>query len=120
MEKKGEGADSYSRKGKVEPMVHEREKGLAFGWAEEELEEAILAKRRLLAKFGVKVFDDDKLMPLDGGKAQTKKLMAAYKDKEIKLSVLDKMEAGYPQEERAKQLICEGKIREEGIEDQWC
>ena len=105
MDKKGEGADSCSRKGKVEPMVHKRD-------AEEELEEAILAKRRLLAKFGVKVFDDDKLMPLDGGKGQTKKLMAAYKDKEIKLTVMDKLDAGYPLEERAKQLICEGKIRE--------
>lgn len=74
----------------------------------------------MLAKFGVKVLEDDKLMPIDGGKAHAAKLMAAYKDKEIKLSILDKMEAGYPQEERAKQLICEGKIREGGIEDQWC
>jgi len=82
-----------------------------------EIDELLERKRRVLAKFGVKVFEDDKLMPLDGGRAQTKKLMAAYKDKEIKLSVLDKMEAGYPQEERAKQLICEGKIKEGGIED---
>ncbi len=90
-------------------MVHEGET--------KEIDELLERKRRVLAKFGVKVFEDDKLMPLDGGRAQTKKLMAAYKDKEIKLSVLDKMEAGYPQEERAKQLICEGKIKEGGIED---
>ena len=70
-------------------MVHE---GEPF----KEIDELLERKRRVLAKFGVKVFEDDKLMPLDGGRAQTKKLMAAYKDKEIKLSVLDKMEAGYP------------------------
>jgi len=109
MEKKGEGADSYSRKGEVKPVVHEGET--------KEIDELLERKRRVLAKFGVKVFEDDKLMPLDGGRAQTKKLMEAYKDKEIRLSVLDKMEAGYPQEERAKQLICEGKIKEGGIED---
>lgn len=104
MDEESEGTVSCSRQGEVKPVVHEGETSGE--------DEALARKRRMLSKFGVKVFEDDKLMPIDGGKAQTKKLMEAYKDKEIKLTVMDKLDAGYPVEERAKQLICEGKIRE--------
>ena len=55
-------------------------------------------------------------MPIDGGKAQTEKLMKACENKDVKLTVQDKLNSGYPLGDREKQLICEGKIYKEGVQ----
>ena len=92
-----------------------------------ELEVTLEEKRRMLGAFGVKVFNDDPeprykpwKMPLDGGKAQAKKLMTAYTN--VHLTVLDKLSAGYPLSNRRQQLIREGLIAEKKASyevDEW-